>query len=412
MSLHTEEPTVALDVRAELGEGAIWDDRAGVLYWVNIAGRTLNRFDPANGRNGSIDVGEQVTTVVPLEGEDNVIVGLENSVAVINPETGERLVTVPLEADMPENRSNDGKCGPNGHFYIGTMSTVRRTGSASLYRISPDYTVEPCFGGVTVSNGIVWSPDETKVYYIDTSSRGIDVIDYDATTGALSNRRQAIAVPPEYGKPDGMTIDTEGRLWVAMFHGACVTVWDPQSAELVSKVDIPAKNVTSVAFGGADLSTLYATTAAIGLGPDDHGRFPTTGAIFAVKTDATGRAAYRFGGSTGSQSGSRSIETGSATVQTGSATAQSGTAATQTETATETTGRDTPDSHSMEPSTEQAPGASRKPHDKSSEQSPEDAESSTEDDGAPESSAKPDPWYEAGVEIEDDEELPPLPDDE
>ncbi len=297
MSLHTEEPTIALDIRAELGEGAIWDDRAGVLYWVNIAGRTLNRFDPATGRNTSVDIGEQVTTVVPLEDEVNVIVGLENSVAVINPENGERLVSVPVEEDMPENRSNDGKCGPNGHFYIGTMSTVRRTGSASLYRVAPDYTVEPCFGGVTVSNGIVWSPDETKVYYIDTSSRGIDVIDYNATTGALTNRRQLIAVPPEYGKPDGMTIDTEGRLWVAMFHGAGVTVWDPGTAELVRKVDIPAKNVTSVTFGGQDMSTLYATTAAIGLSPDDQTRYPATGAVFAIKTNTSGRPVYRFAGS-------------------------------------------------------------------------------------------------------------------
>lgn len=300
MSLRTEEPIIAIDVRAELGEGAIWDDRAGLLYWVNIAGRTLNRFDPATGRNTSVSTGEQVTTVVPLEAEPNVVVGLENSVAVMNPETGERLVSVPLEEDMPENRCNDGKCGPDGSLYIGTMSTVRRTGSASLYRVAPDYTVQPCFGGVTVSNGIVWNSDETKVYYIDTSSRGIDVIDFDRATGALTNRRQLIAVPPEYGKPDGMTIDTEGRLWVAMFHGACVTVWDPERAELVRKVDIPAKNVTSVAFGGPEMSTLYATTAAIGLAPADQERFPATGAVFAVKTSASGRRAYRFAGVTGS----------------------------------------------------------------------------------------------------------------
>ncbi|MFW6387755.1 MAG: SMP-30/gluconolactonase/LRE family protein [bacterium] len=302
MSLQAAEPRVVVDKRVQLGEGSLWDDRAGVLYWVDIAGRTLHRFDPRRSSDSEVDIGEQVTTVVPTEQGGQVIVGLENSVALVDPATGKRLHSVPLEADFSENRCNDGKCGPGGRFYIGTMSTVRRTGSASLYRVDPDFSVSTCFGGVTVSNGIVWSADERTVYYIDTSTVSIDRIDFDPETGELGNRHPIIEVPPHYGKPDGMTIDREGRLWVAMFHGACVTVWDPQSRELVEKIDIPAKNITSVAFGGEQLSTLYVTTAAIGLNPEDFERYPASGTLIAVETNTQGRPAYRFGGSAGGDS--------------------------------------------------------------------------------------------------------------
>ncbi len=295
MSIQADEPRIVVDVRCDLGEGAIWDDRAALLYWVDIAGRTLNHFDPAHGQNRSMSMGEQVSTVVPTVDDGQVLVGLENSVAVVNAATGERLREVPLEADMPENRCNDGKCGPGGRFYIGTMSTVRRIGTAALYRVDHDYSVDRCFGGVTVSNGICWSTDGRTAYYIDTPTTNIDILDCDPESGTLSNRRSLIAVPAEYGKPDGMTIDSEGRLWVAMFHGACVTVWDPENAELVEKIDVPAKNVTSVAFGDADLSTLYITTAKIGLGRDDIARYPGSGALFAMRTTTTGRPPYRFG---------------------------------------------------------------------------------------------------------------------
>lgn len=301
MSLQAAEPRVVLDKRVQLGEGSLWDDRAGVLYWVDIAGKALHRFDPVRSRDSHVDMGEQVTTVVPTARDDQVLVGLENSVAVVDPATGKRLHNIPLEDDLAENRCNDGKCGPRGRFYIGTMSTVRRIGSASLYRVAPDFSVTTCFGGVTVSNGIVWSADERTVYYIDTSTVSIDRIDYDPDTGELSNRRAIIEVPAHYGKPDGMTIDRDGRLWVAMFHGACVTVWDPRSAELVEKIDLPAKNVTSVSFGGEHLSTLYVTTAAIGLSPEDLEHYPSSGALIAVETNTQGRAAYRFAGSVGGQ---------------------------------------------------------------------------------------------------------------
>ncbi len=295
MSIQADEPRIVVDLRCDLGEGAIWDDRAAVLYWVDIAGRTLNRFDPVHGRNRVTNMGEQVSTVVPTMNEDRVVVGLENSVALVEAATGERLHEVALEADMPENRCNDGKCGPGGRLYIGTMSTVRRSGTAALYRVDRDFSVARCFGGVTVSNGICWSADERTAYYIDTATASIDVLDCDPVSGDLSNRRSMIAVPTEYGKPDGMTIDSEGRLWVAMFHGACVTVWDPERAELIEKIDVPAKNVTSVAFGGADMATLYITTAKIGLGDDDVSRFPASGALFAMHTTTTGRPPYRFG---------------------------------------------------------------------------------------------------------------------
>ncbi len=287
------EPELALDATARLGEGVLWDDRNQALYWVDIQGRALNRFDPVRSHNERVEMPEQVTTVAPTE-QGTLLLGLENSVAEFHFDRREELRRVSLEADIPQNRCNDGKCGPDGAFWIGTMSTVRRRGSAGLYRMRPDYSIERLFGNVTTSNGLAWNPEKEAFYYIDTPQLSIFRFHYDPATGAIGNRRVLAHVPDEYGKPDGMTMDSEGRLWVAMFHGACVTVWNPDDGTLLHTVEIPARNVTSVAFGGSDLSTLFVTTARVGMSEEELARYPHAGGLFSVSTDTTGVPPYRF----------------------------------------------------------------------------------------------------------------------
>ncbi|TVQ24582.1 MAG: SMP-30/gluconolactonase/LRE family protein [Spirochaetaceae bacterium] len=295
MSLVQSDATIAVQAEATLGEGALWDSVRSVLYWVDIAGRELHSFRPSNGTDTHISTDEQVTTVVPVSDGDDVLVGMETCIARIHPESGEIRQRVALEADIPENRCNDGKCDPQGRFWIGTMSTVKRTGTASLYRVSHDYEIDRVIGGVTTSNGIVWNADQTALFYIDTPTRRIDTFVYDAETGSVEQRKTLVEVPEELGKPDGMTIDSEGRLWVAMFHGACVTVWDSESGSFLEKIDIPAKNITSVAFGGDDLSTLFVTSARVGMSEADLSKYPDAGCLFSVATSATGTPASRFG---------------------------------------------------------------------------------------------------------------------
>ncbi|MFP4510177.1 MAG: SMP-30/gluconolactonase/LRE family protein [Spirochaetaceae bacterium] len=295
MSLVSSEATIAVREHATLGEGSLWDSERGVLYWVDIAGRRLYTHDP-NGTSSGVTTNEQVSTVVPVSGsETEVLVGMETCIARMNPSTGELLERYALEADIPQNRCNDGKCDPQGRFWIGTMSTVKRTGTASVYRVSTDYEIERVFGGVTTSNGIVWNADSTKMFYVDTPTRRIDSFAFDAETGAVHERTPLVEIPDELGKPDGMTIDAEGRLWVAMFYGACVTVWDSQTGSFLEKIDVPAKNVTSVAFGGNELSTLYVTTARVGMSEADLQTYPDAGSLFMFDTDVRGTPANRFG---------------------------------------------------------------------------------------------------------------------
>lgn len=294
VSLVTAEAAIAVRDSATLGEGSLWDADRRVLYWVDISARTLHTFDPATGENTSVSTTEQVTTVVPVTNNE-VLAGMETCVARLNPTTGEVYERYPLEHDIPENRCNDGKCDPQGRFWIGTMSTVKRSGTASVYRMNHDYTIERVFGGVTTSNGIVWNADQTRMYYIDTPTRRIDSFAYDAESGAVDQRETLVEVPEELGKPDGMSIDSEGRLWVAMFYGACVTVWDSQTGAFLEKIDVPAKNVTSVAFGGDTMNTLYVTTATVGMSDADRERYPDAGCLFSFETTVTGTAPHRFG---------------------------------------------------------------------------------------------------------------------
>lgn len=293
MSLVTSEAVIAVQEHATLGEGSLWDSERGVLYWVDIAGRRLYTHDP-DGTDTGVTTDEQVSTVVPVS-DTEVFVGMETCIARMNPATGEVIERYALEAEIPQNRCNDGKCDPQGRFWIGTMSTVKRSGTASVYRVSADYEIERVFGGVTTSNGIVWNADSTKMFYVDTPTRRIDAFNFDAETGAVDGRTPLVEVPEELGKPDGMTIDAEGRLWVAMFYGACVTVWDSRTGSFLEKIDVPAKNVTSVAFGGSNLSTLYVTTARVGMSDADLQKYPDAGSLFMFDTETRGVAANRFG---------------------------------------------------------------------------------------------------------------------
>ena len=275
-------------VRSKWGEGAVWWE--GALFYVDIEGHKVWRFDPATGEEQSWDVGQRVGTVVPRESGGLVIAG-DDGIFFLDPETGKLTAIADPEPDKkPDNRFNDGKCSPDGRFFAGTISLVKKTGDARLYRLDPDLTLHEAFGPVTNSNGIVWSGDGKTVYYIDTPRREVLAFDYE--DGHLRNMRSVVDTSHIDSSPDGMTIDSTDNLWVAFCHGGCVACFDPRTGEELRRAEIPALETTSCAFGGANLDELYVTTGIHGKVQEEHG-----GRLFVVRgLGVTGVAASAFAG--------------------------------------------------------------------------------------------------------------------
>lgn len=286
---------LVLDAQAQLGEGPFWHPQQDSLYWVDIEARFLNIFDPESGSNRRFQMPSRIGTAAPATG-DEIIVALEDGIYTFDPRSETLVAIVDPEPGQKDNRFNDGKCSPEGRFWAGTMTLTGVEGAAHLYCLHTDRTIETKLSDVTISNGLAWSLSGTVMYYIDTPTHTVRAFDYDPDTGRISNSRVVVTVPPAIGVPDGMTIDDEGMLWVALFYGAAVTRWDPASGTLLETRPIPAKNVTSCAFGGPDRSTLYITTARIKTSNEELTRYPNAGGVFAITPGVTGHVAYEYKG--------------------------------------------------------------------------------------------------------------------
>ncbi len=244
------------NIRCQWGEGPIWWRDA--LYFVDIEGHRVHRYNPADGSERSWDVGQRVGTVVPRESGGLVIAG-DHGLAFLDEETGHLTAIADPESAQPDNRFNDGKCSPDGRFFAGTISLVKKTGSAKLYRLDPDLTLHAAFGPVTNSNGIVWSVDGKTVYYIDTPRLEVLAFDYE-DDGHLRNLRSVVSTAHIKASPDGMTIDAAGNLWIAFCHGGCVACFDPVFGIELHRIPLPCLETTACAFGGPELADLYVTT--------------------------------------------------------------------------------------------------------------------------------------------------------
>jgi sugar lactone lactonase YvrE len=276
-----------------LGEGCIWDYKRQRLLFVDIEKCRVYIYDPEKRHLRHIDVGQRVGTVVPSQ-DGKLVVALEKSVAELDPATERLEIVAEIEKDVPGNRFNDGKCDPAGRFWVGTVVEDMSQPRAGLYRVDSDYSVKQMLAGVTNSNGIVWSLDQTKLYYIDSGTRRVVSFDYDLASGDIENRRPVVELPASMGLPDGMTIDAEGKLWVALFGGAAVTRWDPENGRLIDLYPIPAKHVTSCAFGGENLDELYVTTAQFLMTAADITAYPQSGGLFRLKLKTRGVPCFEF----------------------------------------------------------------------------------------------------------------------
>ena len=293
-------PELILDAQADLGEGPAWESQSGSLYWVDIHAGRLHTFHPQDGSDRSVEVGEYLGCAAPRR-SGGLVLGLRSGFATIATPlpSGEALEVRALvnpEPDLPGNRFNDGKCDPAGRFLAGSMDDAEIEPSGSLYSLSPNGQVKTLLRGTRIANGLAWSPDYHTFYFIDTPTRTVTAYDYDLATGAIGHPRLAISVPPALGWPDGMTSDTQGLLWVAMWGGAKLTRWNPASGQLLEEIPFPALNVSSCAFGGPHLTDLYVTTARKGMDAGQLAKYPLSGGLFRIQTDIQGLPTFAFGG--------------------------------------------------------------------------------------------------------------------
>ena len=286
---------VAFRMSCELGEGSLWNDQAGVLLWVDISEHKVFVFDPRNGSNLAYDVGESVGTVV-LSRNDKLLLALRSGLASLDPATGALHPIVDPEADIEGNRFNDGKCDPQGRFWAGTMVERGPRGGAALYRLDTDLSITKQIDDVTTSNGLVWSRDSRRFFYIDTPTHQVRCYEFDPEAGDLRAPRVVAEVAREVGAPDGMAIDEHDHLWIALFRGGRVIRVDPSTGSIEFEVELPVDNVTSCAFGGPDLDVLYITTARAGLDAERRAKQPLAGSLFRAKVPYRGVPAVRFGG--------------------------------------------------------------------------------------------------------------------
>jgi sugar lactone lactonase YvrE len=280
------------DEPMQVGECPFWHDVESALYWVDINGLTVNRVHPASGKFSSWKMASEPSAIA-ADGDNNLVVATRLGFVRLNTTSGAITDICPAPYDTAIVRFNDGRVDPAGRFWVGTMYEPRDKPAAEMYVLERDKLRLAWSGGMTNSNGLAWSPDGRTMFHADTTSHRIDCYDFDAATGSVANGRNLVAFSTDKsaadygGRPDGATVDAEGNYWVAMFEGGRLLKLSP-TGELLREVQLPLRCPTAVAFGGADLRTLYVTSASHGRSADELAQYPLTGKVLCMKVDVAG----------------------------------------------------------------------------------------------------------------------------
>jgi len=279
---------------SRLAEGPVWDAQAGQLVWVDTPGGMLHRGDPVRGECLCSHVGAPVSVAIPRR-DGGWLLGKADGLYHWDADTGLGERWVAIEEDRPGSRLNDGACDPAGRLWVGTMAADDAPGEAGLYRVDPDGDVRKMLDGVTISNGLGWSPDGTRFYYVDPPTGRVETFAFDAADGELGARETFVTFAPDDGGPDGLAVDAEGAIWVAMWGGGSVRRYTADG-DLERVVELPVENVTSCAFGGVDGRTLFITTAQSDRGTTTDAGDPGPGHLFRYETWVTGAPVTPFAG--------------------------------------------------------------------------------------------------------------------
>jgi sugar lactone lactonase YvrE len=287
----TLDAEIAVPAQCELAEGPFWDAARGQLRWVDILRGQVHALDPVTAGHTWFETGGELGTA-GLTRDGGLVLALSDHFALAGDDGADLRRLGDFAVDGSVFRFNDGKPDPWGSFWAGTCTLADEGPPCALYRLAPDGSVAELFGGVGLSNGLDWTDDRRTFYFADSHGGGVDAFATDPETGALSGRRQF--VPVSGGLPDGLTLDAEGGLWLAVWGSGELRRYTPDG-RLDTVVKLPVTQVTSAAFGGADLSTLYITTARENFTPAEVAAQPHAGDIFACTPGVTGRPPYLFG---------------------------------------------------------------------------------------------------------------------
>jgi sugar lactone lactonase YvrE len=287
-------PECIWNAHAQLGEGPLWSVREQALYWVDILNHRLHRHSLSDGqRTWQFD--QEITAVAERAETRELVITQRHGFALFDPVSGRLTPLKQVETELPDNRFNDGKCDRFGHFWAGTMDFDAAKNTGSLYRLSPDLQCTRIDSDYTVTNGPAWSADCRTLYHNDSAKGRVYAFDFDLESGAVSNKRLFLQFSPEDGSPDGMTTDAEDGLWIAHWGAGKLTRHDAEG-NVTRSIGLPCSQVTSCAFGGPGLTTLYITSAAVGLSPQQREREPLAGGLFALELDIAGMPAHPFQG--------------------------------------------------------------------------------------------------------------------
>jgi sugar lactone lactonase YvrE len=278
---------VELAARREntLGEGPLWDPARGRLYWVDIRAKCVEWIEPGNGGEGRCDLAVRASALALCE-TGELLVAADRCVGFLDVDSGGFTPRVVFEEDKPRNRTNDGGTGADGRFWFGTMDDDAEAALGSLYALSPDWKLAVMRGPLGIPNGIIMTPDGGKLFVADSMQGVIWAHDVDAD-GMLSEPSLFFSAQGEAFTPDGAALDEEGYIWSAQWDGGCVLRLAPDGA-VEGRIDMPVSRPTACAFGGADLTTLYVTSARGGLSADQRAREPLAGSVFSVATGVAG----------------------------------------------------------------------------------------------------------------------------
>jgi sugar lactone lactonase YvrE len=280
--------------QADLGEGPLWDPDRGRLLWLDILRGEIHALDPLSGDDACLLRFDEPVPAVALRASGGLVVALERGFALLAPGAGADAATrlgdvLPADSGL---RFNDGACDPDGRFWSGTLRYDGAPGGAALHVLEPDRTVATALHGLSLSNGLAWSDDGRMLFHVDTATGGVDAYPRDGAA-RLGRRRRIVDIPGDAGAPDGMCLDAEGYLWVALWDGGAVHRYAPDGT-LLRRVELPISRPTSCAFG--DGHTLFVTSARHGLSDAQLEREPLAGAVFALDAGVTGASVPRFAG--------------------------------------------------------------------------------------------------------------------
>jgi sugar lactone lactonase YvrE len=284
---------VAYRAPSVTGEGPVWDDARGTLWWVDIPAGLVHRFDPRRGTDRVTEVGSSVGALA-LRGDGSLLLALADRLAGLDPTDGRLETLLPLPPGPGPLRCNDGKPDRAGRFWVGRMALDARPAAGSLLRVDAGLRATAVLTGLSIPNGVGWSPDGRTMYYVDSTWLEVRAFPFEPADGSLGPPRTLAAFPDDGSVPDGLAVDAEGRLWVARWGAGCVVRLGPDGA-LLDRVDLPVSQPSSCAFGGDDLAELYITSAREDLGPERLAAEPLAGSLFRCRPGVRGLPADRVG---------------------------------------------------------------------------------------------------------------------